>query len=117
LSSGVVDTLSKRIIHRMLAHEPRSMESIVMPYSFNQEHWHELFVCFPERIVYHFEGLGKTITSRDTIPAAVKTKLGNDWTTLSVRGHFQVDAYACGVWLCVVTWSNHNHQPPTASHH
>jgi hypothetical protein len=81
--------------------QPLARASVVIPYSVNLMHWHQLFVCFPERTIYHFEGFGNPLSSRDVMPTAMRETFGDEWTFVPLRGLFQVDGCACGIWLQV----------------
>jgi hypothetical protein len=81
--------------------EPSSRASVIIPYSKGQLHWHVLFVCFAESIVYHFEGFGREVESEEAVPTAVATHLGAEWTFTSHRGCYQSDGSSCGIWIQV----------------
>ena len=79
----------------------------MMPYSVDQLHWHELFVVGAERTVYHFEGFGAPLGDRGDKPGVALSKKFNStfgkvgWSLVSIRGRFQVDGNACGIWIQV----------------
>ena len=45
------------------------------------DHWHELFICFADRVVYHFDGFGNALSdSDDPIVVAFNMTLGQlEW--------------------------------------
>ena len=79
---------------------PLSSASVVLPYSVQQLHWHELFFSFLERCVYHFEGLGAELPAVSPIRIAFDASLGSQgWQLVSLCDEYQSDGSSCGVWL------------------
>ena len=85
----------------------QSKASYIIPYSVNQLHWHELFIVAAEKTVYHFEAFGAPLGDRGDKPGtAVSKGFGETfdkvgWSLVSMRGRFQVDGNACGIWIQV----------------
>ena len=97
---------SRDIVVRLAKARPLSSASIVLPYSVQQLHWHELFYSFLEQRVYHFEALGAELVEGELEGGVEGIKLAFDaslgaqgWQLVSLTGEYQSDGSSCGVWL------------------
>ena len=87
-------------VARLANAHPPPCASVVLPYSVQQLHWHELFFSFLERVVYHFEGLGDELLRDSPVRLAFDTSLGaQGWQLVSICDKYQSDGSSCGVWL------------------
>ena len=91
---------TRATIARLAQVRPLSSASVVLPYSVQQLHWHELFFSFLEQRVYHFEGLGAELPVISPIKLAFDTSLGaQGWQLVSLPGEYQSDGSSRGMWL------------------
>ena len=94
------EQFTRATIKRLAEASPQSSASVVLPYSVQQLHWHELFFSFLERCVYHFEGLGAELPAVSPIRIAFDASLGSQgWQLVSLCDEYQSDGSSCGVWL------------------
>jgi len=98
---GLAALLTGRSMSKLLA-TPGCAATVVMPYSVNQLHWHELFVSFSEAVIYHFEAFGEPLERRGTVLATFRENFEpKGWQLISLRQKYQADSSSCGVWLQV----------------
>ena len=93
-----------RAVDRLLA-DSSSEASIILPFSIQRLHWHELFISFKEKRVYHFEGFGEALSSNAPLLATTIAERflsgGTGWQLVSSSDVYQTDGHNCGVWLQV----------------
>ena len=88
----------------LLNEQPASSKTLVLPFSVQLTHWHELFVSFKEQTVYHFEAFGGDLPRRsDTRTAFDEVFATHGWRWVSIRLKLQTDGSSCGVWICMCT--------------
>ena len=59
-----------------------------------------LFVCFSEKVCYHFEGFGGPTDG--VVSGAFSTLLERDgWQLIAIELELQSDGASCGVWIQV----------------
>ena len=95
---------SERIRRRLSAAQPfqssSTQHSMVQPYSVNRLHWHTLFLCFTEKVCYHFEGFGEDM-EEEMVVAFTKLLSAHNWELISIDMQLQSDGCNCGVWIQV----------------
>ena len=87
--------LLEELLDKLLPHKKYS---VILPFAVQRLHWHELFMPFTEKVLYHFEAFGGPVEPR-VAAAFASTLLPRGWELINIRIRVQNDGSSCGVWV------------------